>query len=253
PQQVAVDATGRFWVCDYNADAIFAYPAGAFNNEAPLVIIKGSNTQLNGCSGLAISSNGTIYASTPNQSAILEFKAGSQANAAPFATYSGSFTTLSHPMGLALYSNGTFAVANSSADSTLVFGTIAGNVYPQRSILGTNTHTIANYSVALDPTTQNLVVANEGNSSVQTFSPAAKGNATPTLSLSGSLTKIVNPFAVAVDNAGYVYVGTCPLNQQNPQASILVFAPGEKGNVAPVQRITGSNVNLACVTSLFVR
>lgn len=259
PEQVALDASGRFWVCDNNANALFAYPAGAWNNEAPLIAIKGSNTQLNGCGGIAIASNGAIYATSYGTNsggpppAVLKFAAGSQANAAPAATYAGSLTSLKYPASLALYANGDVLVADTGARSTLLFGAVGGNVSPQRTIAGSNTRTNQSYGVALDPATQHIVVANSANNTVQIFAAAANGNAAPIAWIAGNKTKIASPFAVAVDNAGYLYVGTCPENQPNPQASILVYAPGAHGNAAPVQTIGGAKTDLACVTGLYVR
>jgi hypothetical protein len=54
-----------------------------------------------------------------------------------------------------------------------------------------------------------------------------------------------------MDDAGYVYVANAP-QVSNPQGSILVFAPGLNGEVAPIQVISGSSTMLAAPTGIAV-
>ena len=251
PEQPAVDASGRVWVCDTTADALFSYASG-LSGQAPDTVITGSNTQLDGCGGVAIARSGAIYATSFGGNAVLEYAAGSHGNAAPIATLAGSLTTLLQPFDLAFDGSGRLYVANYGGRSTLVFGNGAGNVAPARTIAGSNTRTNVSYAVAIDPTSQRIVVANAGNDTVQVFAPGANGNAAPVSWIAGAKTMLVNPYGVAVDGAGYTYVGTCPTGY-HLQAAILVFAPGARGNVAPVQTISGTKTNLGCVTGLAVR
>lgn len=60
-----------------------------------------------------------------------------------------------------------------------------------------------------------------------------------------------SPYVVAMDDAGYVYVANAP-QVSNPQGSILVFAPGLNGEVAPIQVISGSPTMLAAPTGIAV-
>jgi len=57
--------------------------------------------------------------------------------------------------------------------------------------------------------------------------------------ITGSNTQISGPYGVAVDASGYLYVIS------TSGSSILVFAPGATGNVAPVETISGSNTGLS--------
>jgi hypothetical protein len=71
------------------------------------------------------------------------------------------------------------------------------------------------------------------------FSANASGAATPNRYLSGSLTQLTSPGGLdglAVDGSGYLYVSV----YSSTTGSILVFAPGATGNVAPVRTITAA-------------
>lgn len=251
PWQAALDASGRLWLCDYLANAILAFPAGKWGNRAPVVKIAGSNTKIDGCSGIAISPSGTVYASQYLSSSVLVFGASSQGNAAPAAAYSGNLTGLDAPANLAFNGSGNLVVANANGRSTLVFGKSAGNVGPLQKIAGSNTRTNWNLSVAIDPASHAIVVANADNDTIQFFAQNANGNAVPYRWIAGANTGLFNPAGVAMDAAGYVYAANCP--QFGYVGSILVFAPGAHGNAAPVQTIEGSKANLSCVNGIFVK
>ena len=67
PHGVAVDSSGDVYV-DNIADpvsvpaSLSVYGAGATGNVAPVQDIAGSNTQLNGVTGVAVNGGGTMYA-----------------------------------------------------------------------------------------------------------------------------------------------------------------------------------------------
>ena len=82
------------------------------------------------------------------------------------------------------------------------------------------------------------------------YSAAASGKIFPTATLSGSNTGIHGLTAITLDSAGSLYVAiNDPVSQRG---SILVFAPGATGNVAPVRTIAGSNTSLDSVGELQV-
>jgi hypothetical protein len=67
---------------------------------------------------------------------------------------------------------------------------------------------------------------------VEVFAANASGSASPSRTISGPLTLILDhPVDVKVDGAGYIYVSTAN--------SILVFAPDADGDQAPVRDISG--------------
>ena len=61
----------------------------------------------------------------------------------------------------------------------------------------------------------------------------------PTRTISGTNTGLNGPTDIALDSAGYLYVGSWNVN------SILVFAPGASGNMPPSRTISGGSTGLS--------
>src|SRR6202046_1329906 len=83
-----------------------------------------------------------------------------------------------------------------------------------------------------------LYVANRGNDesrlgAVLEFGRTDSGNKPPRFSISGSLTGIKDPDAIAVDATKGVYIANYSTR------GIYEFAPGAQGNVEPAAKIVG--------------
>lgn len=78
-----------------------------------------------------------------------------------------------------------------------------------------------------------LYVANATGNSVTVYASGAGGNAKPIQDISGSKTKLLTPYGVAVDESGNIYVTNDGVDQ------IEVYAPGATGNVVPIRGIVG--------------
>ena len=72
-----------------------------------------------------------------------------------------------------------------------------------------------------------LYAANIYSASVVGFAKNAKGNATPIVTIAGSNTGLMKPFALAFNASGELLVA-------DEYAGVLVFAKGANGNVAPL-------------------
>jgi hypothetical protein len=258
PQTAVLDAQGRVWTCDFNNPYITAFGAGASGNVAPTISIGGSYSPLFDCTGLVLSGNGTIYVSSfvnkyQYGPAIYRWAAGSHGNVPGNGVYTGTKTELNGPSGLALTSSGKVVVGGNTSVS--VFGTTTGDVKPLQLLAGSTTTLTQPYAVAVDPSTQHLIVADSATSHIAVFAGNATGNAAPLYVIGGTKTRLVDPYGVAMDGAGYLYVGNCPQNggSKANHGSIAVFAPGAKGNVAPVQLIVGNKTDLSCVDGLTVK
>lgn len=98
-----------------------------------------------------------------------------------------------------------------------------------------------------------LYVAN-GND-VLVFAPGASGSATPVAEISGDNTLIPLPgsgfgaLGVAVGRDGRIFVG---VQYDTGASSILEFAAGSNGNVAPERIVTGSNTGLDWISEMGV-
>jgi hypothetical protein len=81
---------------------------------------------------------------------------------------------------------------------------------------------------------------------VLVFAGNARGNAKPIADIAGSNTLLSDPYMIAVDGSGKIYVtGVLALN-------VLVFAAGATGNVAPIANISGPKTNLLFPTGIAV-
>ncbi len=78
-----------------------------------------------------------------------------------------------------------------------------------------------------------LYVANSQGNSVTVYASGAAGNVKPIQDISGSNSKLLTPFGVAVDRSGNIYVTNDGADQ------IEVYAAGATGNVAPIRGIVG--------------
>ena len=72
-------------------------------------------------------------------------------------------------------------------------------------------------------------------------SKISSASVAPIATIAGPNTGLVNPWGVLVDANGLIYVDT---NAGGGNDSIVVFAAGANGNVAPLRTIVGSNTGL---------
>lgn len=129
PDGIALDSTGNIYVANfgefqngtYGPSSITVYPSTVVTSGGgdvkPLATISGSNTQLNGSSGIALDMSGNVYVtnfgkygsgsfSVPSITVYSGTAVRRGGNLKPIATISGSKTTLDEPGGITI---GSFA------------------------------------------------------------------------------------------------------------------------------------------------
>ncbi|HTU82862.1 MAG TPA: NHL repeat-containing protein [Candidatus Acidoferrales bacterium] len=209
--------SGSLWATSCLGLANTAGPVLAFSATAngpsvtPSVAIAGAATGLSGCQlGIAVDSSQNVYVADPTST----------------ATFPG----------------GQIAVFGSGQQ---------GNVAPIRRIFGTAANLHSPAGLALDGS-GNLFVANSGEGSagyagaIEIFSTGANGNAVPGGTIIGGSTGLSEPFGVAFDSLGNLYVTNVAAD------SITVYAPGARGNATPIRTISGSNTQLNSPTGIAV-
>ena len=188
-----------------------------------------------------------LYVVNYGTNSITVYAAGASCNATPTTTIAGSNTGLNSPHGIALDGAGQLYVANYAGSTITVYAAGAtGNATPTATIAGSSTGLNGPVAIALDGAGR-LYVANLTlpNSSVQTitvYAAGATGNATPTATIAGSNTGLSDPFGIALDAAGRLYVANYGV-AEGP-GSITVYAAGATGNATPTATIAGSNTGL---------
>jgi hypothetical protein len=251
---LAVDANGDAYLSGLRDGTITVYAPGASGNIAPIRTITGSSTGLNGPLGLAIDGSGDLVADNFFANSVTVFAPGATGNIAPIRTISGSTTGLADPYGLALDSSGTLYVVNNvsqfgGTDKVTVYAPGAsGDVPPTRTITGSLTGMSGAIYDAVDGA-GNIYVTNFTAGTVTVYSSGANGNVAPTSTIGGSNTGLTHPIGIVLDNTGKIYVGNQGINGNAD--SILVFAAGTSGNVAPLLTIGGTSTGVSYPSQMF--
>ncbi len=253
PQSAWFDAAdGSIWTCRTFSTLVsrFATNRGrrSWGNVKPSGTLVISPKTVS-CGGVAVAKNGDVVADDINAAFVATWRAGATGGAAPIRTIAGPATGLFLPSQITFDDEGNSIVSDRctppkcSSDEggeILTFGANAkGNASPLRVLAGAKTQLSGPNRVAFDAVHDTIYVANIYTSTITGYPH-------------GSKTHLWNPDAIAVDKAGYLYVGNEPIVPGPPPASIVVFAPGANGNVAPVQIIEGSKTQLAEVNGLSV-
>jgi hypothetical protein len=95
-----------------------------------------------------------------------------------------------------------------------------------------------------------LYVGNVGNNSITVYHHDAQGNAAPLHVIVGSKTGISNPGQLSEDAQGNLYVVSSGTGAASP--SILVFAHGADGNIAPIRTLAGPLTGFHSVRAMTV-
>jgi len=263
PVAIALDAAGNIYVANQgspagNPDSITIYPAGSNGNVAPTATITGPNTGLDFPSALTIDSHGNIYVANAGSSvealdSITVYSAGSSGNSTPANVISGSSTELASPGGVAVDSNGniyatSLGVEGVGSVAVLIYAAgSTGNVAPITSIDGDCAVITSPGAIALD-SSANVYVTNPGNiasgdESVAVFTqvslePGPPQCLTPAANIFGWSTGLDQPFGIAVDPTGNMYVTNSDAD------SIAVFQSGANGNATPSATLASPNAVL---------
>jgi hypothetical protein len=212
---VALDGTGNIYAVgsSFSNQEVTVYARGATGDMAPIATIIGSNTGLVQPVGIGIDGAGKIYVAnfggtTVDSPSVTVYGAGANGNVAPVAKISGPNTGLAAPgavagpVALAVDTAGTVYVASyTDMGRVNVFAPGAnGNVFPQRTISGSNTGMFNPLGIAVD-TNGNIYVSNTGlghPDTILVYGPGANGNVAPQASISGNLTGLDMPGAMII-------------------------------------------------------
>jgi sugar lactone lactonase YvrE len=211
-------------------------PAGSI--PAPL----SPQTGLANPDGVAVDGEGRIYAANECNSTVTIYSqpTAGEAVVAPIAAIGGSNTGLNGPFGIALDSLGDTLVANKSNNTVTVyspadvFAQPFGNIQPLGTISGSASGLNSPYGIALDMS-DNLYVANYGNSSVTVYSGLSE---TPSATISGSGTGLIQPFGIAVAQAKN---GPVIFVSNSTDDSISEFAGNANGALTPLTTLFATN------------
>ena len=194
-----------------------------------------------------------IYVSNGNNGSandnVLVFPVASSGNATPTSSIGGSNTNLALSEGIALDASGRIYVANAYPANVDIFAAGSnGNVAPVATITNAGS-AFETLGVAVDKA-GNIYVTNQGggtHGNVTVYAAGASGVATPTETIVGANTLLNGPQGIAIGANGNIYVTNGSASGFSG-STVLVFAPGANGNVAPIATITSAGYTATSAT-----
>lgn len=244
-------STSQLWVSNSTSNSISQFNFPVSGNITPSVVIEGASTTLNGPVGTGKDVSGNLYVANYLADTISVFPSGSQGDQIPSNQITAATSVyLASPTYIWITTTGGLMVANQGLNpytpSVVEFAQGAsGEATPIRNIVGANT-TLGQPAGLWVDISGNIWVSDNYNQDIVEFSPDANGDVAPIKILNNSL--ISQPFGLAVDQAGYIYVACC----NGGGGYILVFDPTSTGNAAPIQLISGMNTGLVCPQGLTI-
>ncbi len=268
PSAIAVDSSLNIYVANKGSSTVTVYAPASSGNAAPSKTIGGYDTGLSALSSITVDSSGNIYVTNEGSldggsDTVTVYPAGSSGDATPSATISGPDTLLGSPVGIAVDGSGKIYVANENTSDGFgdFFGPAVtvypagsdGNVAPSSTIDNSffPTGIVAPIGLALDSSAK-IYVANEagydpntGNFSaanVTVYPAGSNSDISPSSTIDGSNTGLNDPYGIAVDSSGKIYVA----NKNNN--TVTVYPAGSSPgtlNESPTATIGGSNTGLS--------
>lgn len=181
-----------------------------------------------------------IYVSNASDNSVRVFALDAAGNAAPVRVIKGAATGLSLPVGLDTDTQGNLYVANRSGAGVTVFPQVAsGNVAPTRVLQATGLG--APQYLDVGPGGDVLVVTcpdcGTGGGGTTGIFHFALGASASDYSVAGANTGLTTPVGIGRDGTGNIFVANAF------GGSVVVFAPGSSGNVAPIRSFSPGSGN----------
>lgn len=251
-------------VANDTVDTMVIFPRNAEGNVKPM---RELNTP-HGTFGIAVNEDTQeLFLTVQHEHAVVAYRKQAAGDEKPLRRIEGTATQLEDPHGIALDTkNGVIYVSNHGsvndrqkpgsgrfdAPSITAYPIRGeGNIAPLRIIEGPRTQLNWPAAMAIDPSTNELFIANDVGDSVLVFGPDDKGDVAPRRIIKGPRTGIKNPTGVYLDpknkefwvaNMGNHSATAYPLNangNQSPLRTIrsaprdkLALAIGNPGGVA---------------------
>ena len=202
PHQIAVDALNNELLLTLGGvtgpSRLVVHARTATGNVAPLRMLEGPDTHLNGPGGLAIDViNNELLVANFFGNSVTVYERTANGNVAPIRTLQGSATGLNEPDGVVVdLLNDELLVTNFGSNAVTVYARTAnGNTAPLRTLQGPATQLAGVEGLAVDLASDELFVANTHFTSATTFTSAvtvyertASGNVAPRRILEGPAT-----------------------------------------------------------------
>ncbi len=223
--------------CSHEVASFSAFASGAV---VPRTVISGPHTRLESQTGLFVDDTNLWVTSFQH---LLRFDPNQTGDTPPLSFIGGNLSVLNATTnGVSIDLAGREYVTNFSPPAIDVFAQGATfSATPQQQITGPATGLVHPTGLALD-SSQNIWIADVNGQEIEEFSRLANRNAAPLVKIAGPATQLSFPFGVFVDTSGNIWAVNVNGAHRN---TVLEFAHGAHGNVAPIHVITGPATQLS--------
>jgi sugar lactone lactonase YvrE len=247
PIAVATDTRGNIFVANGFGDdscgtcAITEYAKGQYGDVAPVATISDSGW----INGVSIDTHGNVYVAgqlpktTNGVNGVYKYSGGSYGLSRQLdPAHQGSGIALDSQRRIYLSTIGN-GYGKKGAVEVFAAGT-KGSSHPIGTITGPDSQFFLPQGIAIDASGAIYVAQYDGDA-ITVYAPGTtNGDATPIRTISGDKTRIAFPSSLSIDKNGNLYV--CDAGSPN---LVLVFAPGAKKNVAPIEVFTSPPLQYA--------
>ena len=202
---------------------------------SPKQVIPTKESELLYASAVAVDDAGRVYVASFRSNAVSAFELDASGQYRLVKTLMGSETQLRRPVAIAFDEKGRMYVANDYGISVYGADWPAGSTRPERVLSGPNTQIVDPTAVAFDSTGRLYVLSSYRSRGlppkVVIFAQDwSTSDPRPIAELSGPLTMLKSPQALAFDDAGRMYVANT--------STITVYPAGWRGgNEAPIAAV----------------
>lgn len=232
------------YVANWGADTVTAYLETDNGNVSPQLT---ESAGLSEPTGAVPDGLGHLFVTNQNElgtgnNNIQIYSIGTSGGLTPYSVIScGGLGAL--PFSGAFDSSGNFYVTNNAPEANTISifppgstGCVSGNPIVTGLLGGP-------VGIAID-SAQNVYVALQNiTNPITVYSPHPNGDIAPIRIIGGPTTQITNPTALAFDSGGDLYVANYIFFDVSG-GSILEFAPGASGDVAPIRVISGPDTGV---------
>ncbi len=275
PESIAFDRNGDIYVANNNLTArapnsITIYPAGSNAAAAPVATIAGEYgpDYVGDPEALAVDARGKLYVANQHveggdlseslPDAVDIYSRQRDGSWVRSARIAGKKTGIATPSALAFDRGGNLYVLGSG--SIGIFAPGAGGDVPPKATIANGEHddnTRLNSAVGMTlDAADNIYVTNDGDGqsapAVIIYKAGSAGSASPMAIISGAKTGLAQPLGIAVAADGRIYVANRGTQGGGAADKITVYAPGARGDVAPVATISGPATGLDGIAGIAI-
>jgi hypothetical protein len=229
---MTVNAKGELFV-ESDDESIEVYAADATSGDLPQQYITTFQTNDQWSDGIGADSAGNIYLADEDSETIVVFGAGATGAAVPLRTITGTATnSFTNLYAITADAAGNVMVANyNQADDP--FEEVGATAHTSKVHLKHDPRARRQMAASVAHPHTTLPAADTG---LYVFAAGASGAATPTSVISGALTTVNEPDSMGTDALDNIYY----VDNEGGTVTIMKFAAGATGNVAPANSMTSS-------------